>query len=240
MKILAIGNSFSSDATRYLHEISIAGGVPIKVVNLYIGGCSLATHYKNMNNDDKAYMLEFNGYETGFYASIREALQSDTWDYVTMQQASHFSPNYDTYTPYLQALSDYVKLHAPKAKQVFHRTWGYEMGSHRLCEELGYDSHGAMFGDIKTASDRAIKEVGIAAVIPSGELIEKMVSAGIVPIYRDTFHLSYGLGRYAAGALWYRFFTGNSITDNDFCKFDEEIDAGALSDVKQLVDSLDF
>jgi hypothetical protein len=237
MKILAIGNSFSSDATRYLHEISVAGGSPIKIVNLYIGGCPLALHYKNINNDDRAYLLEFNGHSTGFYVSIREALQSDMWDYVTMQQASHFSVDYNTYFPYLQALSNYARFHAPKAKQVFHRTWAYENESYRLCTELSYESHSQMFNDIKTASQKAIKEVGINCVIESGELIEAMVQAGIASIFRDTYHLDC-VGRYAVAALWYRLFTGKSIVENTFCKFDGEIQPEVLNEVKYLVNKV--
>jgi len=237
IKILAIGNSFSSDATRYLHEISEAGGSRVKVVNLFIGGCSLSTHYKNMNNDAKAYALEFNGQSTGFFVSIREALQSHDWDYVTLQQASHFSPYYDTYMPYLKALSDYVKFHSPKAKQAFHRTWAYESGSYRLCTELGYETHSAMFSEIKTASEKAVSEVGFDLVVPSGELIEKLVLEGVGPVYRDTFHLSYGVGRYAVGALWYRLFTGQAVGGNNFNKFDEEICSEVLEKVKRLVDS---
>lgn len=45
MNILAIGNSFSQDATRYLHQIAAADGVPLHVANLYIGGCSLERAY---------------------------------------------------------------------------------------------------------------------------------------------------------------------------------------------------
>jgi len=46
MNILSIGNSFSEDATRYLHRISKIGGA---IVNneIYIGGCSLEQHAKN-------------------------------------------------------------------------------------------------------------------------------------------------------------------------------------------------
>ena len=46
--ILAIGNSFSQDATHYLHQIAEADGVETKVVNLYIGGCSLERHWQNI------------------------------------------------------------------------------------------------------------------------------------------------------------------------------------------------
>ena len=74
MKILAIGNSFSQDATRYLYGIARADGVNLEVVNLYIGGCSLERHYRNMLSAERAYGLEINGHKTGFFVSLDEAL----------------------------------------------------------------------------------------------------------------------------------------------------------------------
>ena len=50
MKVLAIGTSFSQDATTFLHQVAEEQGVALEVVNLYIGGCSLETHWKNMEN----------------------------------------------------------------------------------------------------------------------------------------------------------------------------------------------
>ena len=45
MKILAIGNSFSTDCMQYLYDIARSGGVEeIVLGNLYYGGCSLAQH----------------------------------------------------------------------------------------------------------------------------------------------------------------------------------------------------
>ena len=44
--VLAIGNSFSQDATHYLHQIAASDNVEMKVVNLYIGGCSLEQHWR--------------------------------------------------------------------------------------------------------------------------------------------------------------------------------------------------
>ena len=66
MNVLSIGNSFSEDATRYLHEIARADGERVNTANLYIGGCSLETHYKNMTSGDRAYKLQYNGQNTGF------------------------------------------------------------------------------------------------------------------------------------------------------------------------------
>ena len=38
MNILTIGNSFSDDATRYLHQIARKDGVDLQVANVSIGG----------------------------------------------------------------------------------------------------------------------------------------------------------------------------------------------------------
>ena len=53
LKILSIGNSFSDDAQRYLYQIARAGHQEMKVVNAYIGGCSLHRHYTNMLSGER-------------------------------------------------------------------------------------------------------------------------------------------------------------------------------------------
>ena len=58
MNILCIGNSFSQDATRYLHQVS---GEEIFVRNLYIGGCSLERHYNNIVGNIADYDYQKNG-----------------------------------------------------------------------------------------------------------------------------------------------------------------------------------
>lgn len=238
MKVLSIGNSFSQDATRYLHQIAKNRGEDFKIVNLYIGGCTLATHYKNMNNDDRAYSMEFNGESTGFYVSIREALQSDEWDYVTFQQASHKSVDYDSYQPFLDALSAYCKLHAPKAKQVIHQTWAYEDGSAKLCDLMGYTSHKEMFADLEMAYKNAAADINAYGIIPSGKLFQELLANGIEKVHRDTYHVSFGVGRYALGLLWYGYFMGNDVLNDTYCDFDEPISEEELKIIRSTVSKL--
>ena len=88
LKILAIGNSFSQDAARYLHAMAESAGQKLKIVNLYIGGCPLERHWDNVVNDAAEYSHEVNGAERDQWCSIRQALQEDVWDIVTLQQAS--------------------------------------------------------------------------------------------------------------------------------------------------------
>ena len=61
IKVLSIGNSFSEDAQRYLYGIARADGVSMKTVNLYIGGCSLERHYRNMLSGNAVYDFQING-----------------------------------------------------------------------------------------------------------------------------------------------------------------------------------
>ena len=91
IKILSIGNSFSQDAQAYVHQIAASAGIETKVVNLYIGGCSLERHYNNIVENAAAYSYELNGKKIGRSVTIMEGLCEEDWDYVTMQQASHLS-----------------------------------------------------------------------------------------------------------------------------------------------------
>lgn len=238
MNILSIGNSFSQDAQRYLHQIAKADDVTFNAFNLYIGGCPLSLHYRNMLSEEKAYELGVNGTSTGFKVSLKEALLNRDWDVVTIQQASHLSPYYKTYQPYLDKLVAYVRECAPKAEIAVHQTWVYEDGCARLMDELGYNSHTEMFNDVKGAYAEAANAIKADFVIPSGTVFQKMIASGIKKVHRDTFHASLGLGRYTLGLLWYAVITGNSVTNNTFCDFDENVTKEEIEIAKRCVTEL--
>ena len=235
MNILSIGNSFSQDAQRYLHRIAKADGCTINTFNLYIGGCPLSLHYRNMISEERAYMLEMNGESTGFNVSLKDALLNRNWDVVTVQQVSSQSPYYETYQPYLNKIVEYVRLCVPKAKIAIHQTWAYEQDSQRLNIELGYKDHTDMFKDIGKAYDKAFKEISANFIIPSGDLFQKLITSGIEKVHRDTYHASFGIGRYALGLLWYSVLTGKDIKSNMFCDFDEEISKTEIEIAKECV-----
>ena len=238
MEILAIGNSFSQDATRYLHQIARAAGEKLNVTNLYIGGCSLERHYRNMLSGERAYQLESNGVKTGFPVSLEEALWNRKWDVVTIQQVSSQSIDAETYRPYIFALTDMIRECAPKAKLLLHETWFYEENSIRLTQELGFPTEKAMLDKIQTAYAQIAGEVGADGIIPAGTLFGKLREAGIPKLHRDTFHASYGLGRYALGLLWYRYLTGNNVVENTFADPDEPISPEEYEIAKKCVDAL--
>ncbi len=235
INILSIGNSFSNDSQRYLHRIAKADGVALNTFNLFIGGCPLSRHYRNMFSEQRTYILGVNGEETGFSVSLKEALLNRNWDVITFQQASIESTNYETYQPYLDKLVEYVRLCVPKAKIAIHQTWAYEEGSQRLNITMGYENHTGMLSDIKSAYEKAAKDTNADFIIPSGELFGALLANGTEKIHRDTVHASLGLGRYALGLLWYSVLTGNDVENNTFSDFDEEISAPHIKIAKKCV-----
>lgn len=238
MNILSIGNSFSQDAQRYLHSIAKADGVELNTFNLFIGGCSLSRHYRNMLSENREYTLEMNGQSIGFNVSLKEALLNRSWDVVTLQQVSNESPYFETYQPYLNKLTEYVRVCVPKAKIVIHQTWAYEQDSYRLNTELGYVSHKDMFNDIECAYKKAAEAIEADFIIPSGEVFQSLIENGIKKVHRDTFHASCGLGRYALGLTWYAFLTGRGVKSNSFNSFDEEISQKEIYIAKKCVEEI--
>lgn len=237
MNVLAISNSFGDDANRYLHQIARAAGVDIQVCTLYIGGCTLDTHYRNMLGDKKLYDLRYNGHVTGFKTSISEALLSRQWDVVTLQQGSRKSYNPDSYEPYASELADFVRECQPEAKLLIHQTWAYKEGSELMHNVTPYTTFDAMFADIEKAYKKCVKTVDADGLIPGGKLMQELLHKGVACIHRDNLHVTKGLGRYALGLLWFRMLTGKSVADNTFCDFDEPVTAEEVALAKACVDA---
>lgn len=222
LKILAIGNSFSQDATAYLHDIVMADNEESKIVNLYIPGCSLKTHWKNIKNEQAAYEYELNGLRTGRMVSIKEALKEDEWDFITLQQVSNDSGIYKSFYPYIRNIRDYVKHKVPGAKILLHETWAYEIDScHFAFIKYGFNQK-KMFQAILDTYNRVSKDL-LLDIIPSGHVIQALrelpvfdYAGGGISLCRDGFHMSLFYGRFAVAAVWYEKLFGKSILENQF------------------------
>lgn len=218
MKVLSIGNSFSGNAQRYLHRLAQHHGVNMRTVNLFIGGCSLQTHYWNMLDDRDDYSYVFNGEGTGLKVSIRQALRSDSWDVITLQQASPYSPNFATYTPYIEELAAYVRKYSPHAKIILHETWAYAEGSERLINGMHFEKAEDMLGAIRESYKKAAELISADGIIPCGEAMLAAEKAGLC-MHEDTAHASNGVGCYLLGLTWLKYLTGTDISGDTFCGF---------------------
>ncbi len=130
VRILTIGNSFTHNATRYLDEIVEAAGHRLTHKMLSIGGSSLEQHAAKAmafekDRDDKSAL-----YSRG--ESLQQALQSEPWDVVTIQQVSFKSHDVTTYRPHAQQLADIIHRYAPQARLLVHQTWAYRSDDPRF------------------------------------------------------------------------------------------------------------
>lgn len=222
VKILAIGNSFSQDATHYLHQIAMAGGINTKVVNLYIGGCSVERHWQNIEQNSKLYLYERDGKSTEQYVSIKDALTEEDWDYVITQQASHDSGLQETYYPFIINLFNYMREYAPNAELLLHETWAYEIDSTHDCFVRYHHNQQEMYEKLSSAYQRAADELGVR-MIPCGDVIQKVrtkepfiYEKGGMSLCRDGFHMHYIYGRYLLAATWYEVLFNKNITENGY------------------------
>ncbi len=232
IKILAIGNSFSVDAMEHLFGIlKDMGYTGIQLGNLYIGGCSLDTHWDNIQNDAGAYSYyewTWTYWKETKNHKISTALKAKDWDVITVQQVSQNSGQPETMGN-LQNILDYINENKTNkdAKIYWHMTWAYQQNStHSGFANYGGDQM-AMYKAITGAVESTIKtNKDIAGFIPSGTTIQNMRTSYLGDtLTRDGYHMSYGLGRYAAGLTWAKFLTGESIDDVDWVptKYKDEI-----------------
>ena len=221
-KILCIGNSFSQDSTTYLYDLTSNEGMDLKVVNLYIGGCSLERHWENVLGDKAEYDYQLNGVSTGKVVTIKDTLQEDKWDIITLQQCSGLSGLIDTYYPYIIELSKYVKEHAPGAKQLIHQTWAYEIDSPHEHFVYYNNDQVKMYEALLECYGTAAKELSLQ-IIPFGEVVQALRTLPIFDyknggksLCRDGFHMHYVYGRFALAATWYEYVLKEDITRSTY------------------------
>lgn len=225
MKILSIGNSFSQDAHRWLHSLAASENDNIDTYNLYIGGCTLERHWECIENNLKDYDKEGNDGKFLCKSSVSEALRDDTFDVITLQQASGFSGKPQSYIPYLSDISEFVKKYQPKAKIYFHKTWSYEIDSTHEHFKFYNSNQKEMFCRISDSSEMALKLIG-GEIIPVGDVIQSLrestkefdYAGGGLSLCRDGFHLSLLYGRFAAAATWYKVLTGKEADTEKFAE----------------------
>lgn len=222
IKILAIGNSFSQDAIeQYFWELAEAEGIRVVVGNLYFGGCSLEGHLSFLKEGKSVY--EYRKIKRGIKVNtpkvnLDKALTDEKWDYISFQQASHFSGLKDTYMPYMKELMEYVREKVgPDVKFLFHSTWAYSEDSNHSGFKNYDNSQMKMYNDIIAATRNAMKIGDFYKVIPSGTAIQNGRTSELGDTFcRDGYHLNLIYGRYTAACTWFETIFGLSVVGNPY------------------------
>ncbi|MGJ1228109.1 DUF4886 domain-containing protein [Sphingobacterium siyangense] len=224
LRILAIGNSFSEDAIEQnLYELAKAGKKKIVIGNLYIGGAPLSLHVSNAKEDKPAYRyrkINLDG-QMSEKANERlsEALIDEAWDYISFQQASPLSGDYDSYAKDLPPLYDYVTKHIlfPETKYILHQTWAYQNGSSHEGFVRYNRSQDSMYRAIANTSQEVFNWGNFDLLIPSGTAVQNARSSFVGDNFtRDGYHLNLNYGRFVAACTWYEALFHENVLNNTF------------------------
>ena len=203
MNILAIGNSFSDDTLEYVYQIAESAGITgLYRGNLYIGGCSLERHLQNARTDAAEYEYRTNGageWSTQPQYRLKDALAARKWDVISMQQASPFSGEEETYAQ-ADGLVSYVRGIAGDCRLVWNMTWAYQKDfTGENFSRYGYGQE-RMYRAIVNAVQRQILPRKVFEVVPCGTAVQNARTSFLGDtLTRDGYHLSFGAGRYTAG-----------------------------------------
>lgn len=178
VKLLTIGNSFADNASALLPKMAQAAGKNVAIFPANLGGRSLQQHadYLQAAEADpnspagrayKGHIHPRTGAVQDF--SLKEALESDAWDYVTIQQASPLSFQAETYQPYAGTLVKAVRQYAPTAEILVHETWAYREDSPMFRD--GKLTQQAMHEKLKVAYEKLASEYGLR-ILPVGDAFQ--------------------------------------------------------------------
>ena len=225
IKVLMIGNSFSISCTRHLPQVAEANGHRLDLASLYIGGCSLERHCRNIeaaatNATFKPY--RFDRFVEGRHvvekaaANIPDALAMDKWDFVTIQQASHLSWDKSSYHPWGDALVAKIRELAPQAAILVQETWSYPPWDKRL-KKFGFDQV-EMYARLHDAYREFAGKYEFG-MIPVGTAAEICPDRNSLFTKRD-FHFNHEEGEYLQALVWHAAIFGFKI--NQSCAYRPE------------------
>ena len=223
VKILAIGNSFSEDAVEeHLSDLARAEGLDVVICNMYIGGCSIERHVKNLRGNIPDYryrkidvegnMTEVKGY------TLEKVLAEEDWDYISVQQSSPLSGLPESYALLPELVTFIRERVSEDAVVIFHETWAYAKDSkHKAFPNYDKDQM-KMFNAILATVAQETPKVGISLVIPAGVAIQNARTSILGDdLTRDGYHLSKPQGRYVAACTWLEAVLGVNPVGNKYC-----------------------
>ena len=217
MKLLLISNSFGVNLQKYAKEIASLNDFDLKIYTLYIGGCPLELHDKNIKQNNNAYELFVDGSSTGKFVSINEALDLEKWDYISLQQASHVSGDISSYYPYFNNVYTYIRNRCPDSKIMWHQTWAYSGKNsykyqevHSWLPSFSFKNDEEMKHGIDEALSKIMKDYKIDLVIKSGDVVFNAMKAFDDVYDHEGFHLN-DLGCYLIGLNFIKALSGGVI-----------------------------
>ncbi len=234
LRILAIGNSFTTDALYYF---------PCLIDSAHIGRdriCVYSATGRSMRLDQWLDVIK-SGEEVELTANVKgvemeskgtmRQLLSQPWDVVVIQQASDVSYRLSSY----KCVSEYVEMIKSLCPNKRLCVFFQQVWSHTSKEDP------YVFRANVSISKRMEEVLGPGCVIPTGVAVQNARQTNLnddMYMTRDKWHLNEGIGRYIAALTWYEKMVapvfGTAMEDNMACP-KGDYDAAELSMAKLCV-----
>lgn len=246
LKVLAIGNSFSVDAMEYLYNIAKSAGVETIVLgNLRVSGCTVDMHTDYALSNKPKYTYLKNTSESWISTdnyTFEAGLTDEAWDFITLQQGSHFSGMPSEYRQLGRLISIVNnKKTNPEAKLFWHMTWAYQQSTSNQNFALYNNSQSEMYNAIvSTVQSTIIPTEKFEGIIPSGTTVQNIRTSFIGDnVNRDDgYHMSQPFGRYLIGLTYFAAITGADVSKVTYlpsASITKDMEAAAKESVKNAM-----
>ena len=230
IRILAVGNSFTRDAMEYfLYDVFSAAGYNAILGNIYIGGCTLQTHWENETStnantrNSNSYRKIVGGIRTvNGDKSIEFCLKDEPWDIVIFQQGQGLYGVVESHYPYLDNLIAYAKerLENKACKFGYQQTWALSAHSTNSRFSLYDHDQQKMYQACVDCAEALRVRSSLDYIIPTGTAIQNGRQTSLGDTFlnpSDELHLNTTYGAFTASCTWFETFTGMDVTSNPFC-----------------------
>lgn len=224
IKVLMIANSFGDDTIQWVHEIADDLGYDFTIANLYIGGCVLATHLSNLKTNAAAYDYRTYNKTTKQWNStakttIKSAVESDDWDYISLQQGSYDSGRAESYNT-IDEIMDRVLAIKDDVEFIWNMTWAYQETPidgqiHANFGIYNNDQITMYNGIVNAVQTKVVPNERFKYIVPNGTAVQNARTSFIGDnLCRDNYcHLTLDFGRYIAGLTMVATLTGADISE---------------------------
>lgn len=230
LRILGWGNSFTDDGMAYLPDLLEAAGIHNVILGrLYIGGCSLERHCRELADTLDSYIYYksvANEWRTvSSRSSAIAGLADEPWDVVVTHQVSGLSGRYETFHPWLEQMMQAVRTYSPNKRTAvaWQQTWAYARSSTHPDFPNYACSQDSMYRAIAGCVQQLLCDTPLRIFVPSGVAIQDLrmaAAADSLDFTRDGYHLDYRMGRYTAACCWFETLVapalGVSVRGNSF------------------------
>ena len=241
---LMIGNSFADDTVYFSERVADSLGLNLTLFDAYIGGCTINTHYTNIQSGEALYsMRSMNGGNWNYQnnMSLNNIVTSHTWDIVTFQQASAEVGRHDKYSNLENLVNEVKGLVSGSPKYYWHQTWAYDTDYSEWYDYFSYfhNNQEEMFDAIVECYNNEIASLGIfEKTIFNGTAVQNLRTSYMGDtLSRDGKHMSLVHGRYLLASNFVSTVFNVDLKLSNYSYTPEGVNSSFIKVVEEAIDN---